>query len=63
MKHHCALCGRATVPAAFIGAEPIGPTCARRAGLLKPMRGGRVRLARDPAPPPAPVQLDLLAAM
>lgn len=31
----CALCGRVTLnPAVFIGREPIGPKCARRAGLL-----------------------------
>lgn len=32
---HCALCGRVTLqPAVMIGAEPVGPKCARRAGLL-----------------------------
>jgi len=35
--HHCALCGRRTTqPAAFIGAMAVGPTCARKAGLLGP---------------------------
>jgi hypothetical protein len=72
MKPACAICGRLTVPAAYIGAEPIGPTCARLAGLLK-KQGGRVRLAQDPngqidftftppagpPPPPPPTQLDL----
>ena len=62
MKPTCALCGRPTVPAVYIGAEPVGPTCARRAGLLK-LKGGRVRLASEPAPTPPPVQLDLLAAL
>lgn len=36
MKWRCALCGRVTLqPAVMLGAEPIGPKCARRAGLLK----------------------------
>lgn len=41
----CAICGRRTVPAVMIGSEAIGPTCARRAGLMrKPAKGGRVKL-------------------
>ena len=37
MKTRCALCGRLTFhPAVFVGVEPIGPKCARRAGLLDP---------------------------
>ena len=45
LKLRCALCGRVTLdPAVLIGAEPIGPKCARRAGLLKlaKVKGGRV---------------------
>jgi hypothetical protein len=41
----CALCGRVTLmPAVVIGAEPVGPKCARRAGLLAVSRraGSRV---------------------
>lgn len=35
----CALCGRVTLhPAALIGAMPVGPVCARRAGLTKPRK-------------------------
>lgn len=61
MKPICALCGRSTVPAVFIGAEPVGPTCARRAGLLK-LKGGRVRLVKRPPVKQTP-QLDLLAGL
>jgi hypothetical protein len=75
MKAACALCGRLTVPAAYIGAEPIGPTCARRAGLLKLRGAGRVRLVQTssqcsinfafnlPGPPALPpqTQLDLFS--
>ncbi len=36
MKHHCALCGRPLASAAvFIAQYPVGPSCARRAGLLE----------------------------
>ena len=36
MKIRCAICGRVTLfPAVMLGAEPVGPTCARRFGLLK----------------------------
>ena len=32
---HCALCGRVTLhPAVLIGTYPVGPKCARRAGLV-----------------------------
>lgn len=53
----CALCGRVTLnPAAMIGAMPVGPVCAKRAGLTKPrkrkagavvvLKGRRVKSAR-----------------
>jgi hypothetical protein len=36
MTTRCALCGRVTLhPGAWIGAYPVGPTCARRAGLIE----------------------------
>ena len=36
MKLHCALCGRPVFnPAVLIGQLPVGPTCARRAGLVE----------------------------
>lgn len=35
MSLHCALCGRVTLhPAVLIGTYPVGPKCARRAGLV-----------------------------
>lgn len=35
MSLHCALCGRVTLhPAVMIGTYPVGPKCARRAGLM-----------------------------
>ena len=45
----CALCGRRTTkPAVLIGAEAIGPVCARRAGLIEAAKssgkGSRIRL-------------------
>lgn len=47
-KLHCARCGRVTLhPAVVIGAQPFGPTCARKAGLLKPKR--RAPRLFDPA--------------
>jgi hypothetical protein len=31
----CALCGRVTLnPAVLIGVRPVGPTCAKKAGLM-----------------------------
>lgn len=36
MKLHCALCGRPMNQAAvLIGAMGVGPTCARKAGLIE----------------------------
>ena len=45
----CAFCNRPMLAAAvFVGALPIGPTCARKAGLLELARkkAGALRLAR-----------------
>lgn len=45
----CAFCSRPMLAAAvFVGAMPIGPTCARKAGLLELARkkAGVLRLAR-----------------
>ena len=45
----CAFCNRPMQAAAvFVGANPIGPTCARKAGLLELARkkAGALRLAR-----------------
>lgn len=36
MKPRCALCDRPMLnPAVLIGQLPVGPTCARRAGLME----------------------------
>ena len=46
----CAFCNRPMQAAAvFVGAMPIGPTCARKAGLLElaRKRAGALRLARQ----------------
>lgn len=42
MTMRCVLCSRAlTAPAVMIGIYPVGPVCARRAGLIKiASRGG-----------------------
>lgn len=47
MRSICALCGRRTMPFVFIGQEPIGPKCAKRAGLtkMKVIKGSRMRFA------------------
>lgn len=45
----CALCGRRTKPFAFIGCEPVGPTCAKRAGFTPAKArktGARVRFVK-----------------
>lgn len=45
----CAFCNRPMLSAAvFVGALPIGPTCARKAGLLELVskKTGVLRLAR-----------------
>ena len=45
----CAFCNRSMQAAAvFVGAMPIGPTCARKAGLLERARkkSGVLRMAR-----------------
>ena len=66
MTLHCAFCNRPMLAAAvFVGAMPIGPTCARKAGLLELTRKkARVlRLARPSigARRPDPETLDLFA--
>lgn len=46
----CAFCNRPMLAAAvFVGANPIGPTCARKAGLLELARkkARALRLARS----------------
>lgn len=62
MKPICALCGRRTNPAAFIGNEPIGPKCARNANLLnnKMPKGSRVKFVmHNPKSMKGPRTLDL----
>lgn len=64
MTLHCAFCNRPMAQAAvMIGAMPIGPTCARKAGLLELARkkAGALRLARPCAGlgRPDPETLDL----
>lgn len=63
---NCAFCNRPMLAAAvYVGALPIGPTCARKAGLLEPARkkAGALRLARPCTSPrrPDPETLDLFA--
>lgn len=62
----CAICGRVTMkPAVLLGAEAIGPTCAKRAGLtaIKPRAGSRLVLPRHQrsATPDKGDTLDLFA--
>lgn len=63
---NCAFCNRPMLQAAvFVGAMPIGPTCARKAGLLELARkkSGVLRLAKHSTAPrhPDPQTLDLFA--
>ena len=57
----CALCGRATVPAVFIGGMAVGPSCSRKAGLFEAAsRGlGALRLAKRRASSKTDPQQDL----
>lgn len=61
----CALCNRTLFTAlVFIGALPVGPVCARRAGLveLARKRSGALRLGRvSVARPPDSATLDLFS--
>lgn len=62
----CAFCNRPMLAAAvFVGAMPIGPTCARKAGLLELARkkAGALRLAKPSigARSADPQTLDLFA--
>lgn len=62
----CAFCNRPMLAAAvFVGALPIGPTCARKAGLLELARkkSGVLRLAKPITGTrrPDPQTLDLFA--
>lgn len=62
----CAFCNRPMLAAAvFVGAMPIGPTCARKAGLLELVRkkAGVLRMARPSAGQrrPDPQTIDLFA--
>lgn len=53
---HCALCGRAMATATvYIGQLPVGPSCARRAGLMEAARRrrGALRLQVLPRGPAA----------
>lgn len=53
---HCALCGRAMAAATvYIGQLPVGPSCARRAGLMEAARRrrGALRLQVLPRVPAA----------
>lgn len=62
----CAFCNRSMLAAAvMIGALPIGPTCARKAGLLElaRKRSGVLRLAKHSTTPRRtdPQTMDLFA--
>ena len=47
MTMHCCLCGRALgQPAVLIGQMPVGPTCARRAGLVELAKKSNRNLVR-----------------
>lgn len=59
MKLRCALCGRPVLnPAVLIGLEPVGPRCARKAGLVELARKkvGSLALPRMRFTRPAPQQ-------
>lgn len=43
MKYICAMCGRTTKPAMFIGNEAIGPKCGKRLLGIKTNKASRLR--------------------
>lgn len=46
--NRCARCKRVTLlPAVVIGAQPFGPVCARKAGLIEPKRRRASEAERD----------------
>lgn len=63
MSLRCALCGRPVLhPVVLIGQLPVGPKCARRAGLMEPARRkvGSLQLFRGKFVRPAvPQNLEL----
>lgn len=63
MKLRCILCGRTTQPAVMLADKPVGPKCARKAGLLNIARRGRgqVRLASPQAKKADEHTLDLFS--
>ena len=51
MTMHCALCNRTMQSAlVYIGVYPVGPTCARKAGLTNLAARGSSRLLKLAAP-------------
>ena len=65
-KIRYALCNRVTLnPAVFIGSEPVGPGCARKAGLLKLVgrKGSRVQPGRRIATRPDCTTADLFEGL
>ena len=59
MTHRCALCGRPVLnPVVLIGQLPVGPRCARRAGLVELARKkvGSLSIPRITFKRPAPQQ-------
>ena len=64
-RYTCCLCKRTTVPAVFIGLMPVGPKCARKAGLLGKAAPRGVRASKNNKSSGAPrcaKTLDLFAA-
>ena len=64
MKPICAVCGRTTTPASFIGGEPVGPKCADKLGLKNAAskKSSRIRFVKyKPVRSPQSVNLDLFA--
>lgn len=64
----CAFCGRQTTPYVMIGANAVGPTCARKAGLTKAKlpKASMIRVVgRKPSQPRAsvPETMDLFAGI
>lgn len=59
MTHRCALCGRPVLnPVVLVGQLPVGPRCARRAGLVELARKkvGSLSIPRITFKRPAPQQ-------
>lgn len=65
MRLKCCLCGKPTIPYAYIGALAVGPKCAQRANLTpnKVRKGALIRFTVPKAKDRAPETIDMFEAL